>query len=979
MNAGNPCVSRVPMAPENQGNQISLNAHYQRQDVDMGNERIHSFQNKNSRTPQPTTQFGSRPFAAPVQMKPKEQQTPEELENEAFGQNKFEAFGLQLKEKSGTITPVEQERLGVLQAKMDDFWAQRKERASRFGFDFSKVSVTPREGHATPQLQPMGRLGTQGASMGGQRSHLNSLQQSSASSIQAKLTIGESGDQYEQEADRVASQVVEQINAPASAQSTQGQSIQRQEEPEEEVQAKPEISALQRMEEQKEEDIQAKSTLQHEESSAGGEASTNLESAINTAKGGGQPLDAGLQRSMGQAMGADFTGVKVHTDAQSDQLNQSIQAKAFTTGQDIFFRQGQYNPASKGGQELLAHELTHVVQQNGGTVQRQQSGKQVKSIQSKGLAGSHPVVQRKENKADNAEKLQNSVEFEQRLGRYAFNHPNALTAAFGMNNEIKNAMIPEFDKANKEHQQKLVELFSSKVDDPEKAKRSAGQVQPDYDVILDVLTQGNLREKMTALMNAMFGTFKGEVKEGMEQSVWENLEAKGLNVEKLKRRKKQLKINPGAKDIFRDPGNPLDRKNFRTWEYTKGLREQQPEGERTSKRTVQDLENEGIGLSNREKKFMYGTDSPAGDENLKWEEGGTYWKIKPEHKWVKKVQNKLHMPVIAGPSGTALRMFQIWEYLGKPVSAENLRLALLGWMLTSNDHSFHEIMLTCADYGLPYKGGQEAYHNIVPLSEDELRANVANDGFFPDELFDVGRYTEKISNKAAGFHGDDFNLVTQGQIDRMQQLVAGTQLPDALKNQLLGSQRKFATAFAVLAYTAESPSAYKFMNNVLEKGLLSDIKSKLAVYYFIKTGQGKGGLQAAYESNKFKIKDIVGEAKEHTKMMELGLKYLDPFQGIVYRGFKTYLKPKTGDKLSDSKFFSTSKQRHTAEGFARKGEGRYQIIAAINSKTGRDLGHLSMLGSIEAEVVFPPGTVFEASSNPVKNGDFYEITYDQKS
>jgi hypothetical protein len=71
---------------------------------------------------------------------------------------------------------------------------------------------------------------------------------------------------------------------------------------------------------------------------------------------------------MGQAMGADFSGVKVHTDSQSDQLNQSIQAKAFTTGQDVFFRQGAYDPGSREGQELIAHELTHVVQQNGSAV-----------------------------------------------------------------------------------------------------------------------------------------------------------------------------------------------------------------------------------------------------------------------------------------------------------------------------------------------------------------------------------------------------------------------------------------------------------------------------------------------------------------------------------------------------------------------------------------------------------------------------------
>ncbi len=78
---------------------------------------------------------------------------------------------------------------------------------------------------------------------------------------------------------------------------------------------------------------------------------------------------------MGHAFGdgsfnADFSDVKVHTDSQSNQLNQSIQARAFTTGRDIFFRDGAYNPDNSAGQELLAHELTHVVQQTGGQVQR---------------------------------------------------------------------------------------------------------------------------------------------------------------------------------------------------------------------------------------------------------------------------------------------------------------------------------------------------------------------------------------------------------------------------------------------------------------------------------------------------------------------------------------------------------------------------------------------------------------------------------
>ena len=201
--------------------------------------------------------------------------------------------------------------------------------------------------------------------------------------IQAKLKIGEPNDKYEQEADRVASQVIQQINVPSTAQLTQGQLVQRMDEPEEEeLQTKPQISPIQRslispvvqrMNMPEEEELQTKSILQRREAVAGGEASMGLTSAINNARGGGQPLDAGLQESIGQAMGADFSEVRVHTDAKSDQLNQSIQARAFTTGHDLFFRHGAYQPGSRRGKESIAHELTHVVQQNERALMNQSS------------------------------------------------------------------------------------------------------------------------------------------------------------------------------------------------------------------------------------------------------------------------------------------------------------------------------------------------------------------------------------------------------------------------------------------------------------------------------------------------------------------------------------------------------------------------------------------------------------------------------
>jgi Domain of unknown function (DUF4157) len=95
-----------------------------------------------------------------------------------------------------------------------------------------------------------------------------------------------------------------------------------------------------------------------------------IERSIDQARGGGQGMDHGTRTRMESAFGADFSGVRIHTDARADGLSQSLSARAFTTGRDVFFRQGEYSPGSSSGRELLAHELTHVVQQNGDGIQR---------------------------------------------------------------------------------------------------------------------------------------------------------------------------------------------------------------------------------------------------------------------------------------------------------------------------------------------------------------------------------------------------------------------------------------------------------------------------------------------------------------------------------------------------------------------------------------------------------------------------------
>ena len=116
----------------------------------------------------------------------------------------------------------------------------------------------------------------------------------------------------------------------------------------------------QRQEEEEEELVMMKRDEKTE-----ADVTDEIEMRINSAKGSGQPLASEVKKPMEQAFGADFNDVKVHTNTEADTLNKQLNAKAFTTGTDIFFRDGEYSPGSDGGNKLIAHELTHVVQQTG--------------------------------------------------------------------------------------------------------------------------------------------------------------------------------------------------------------------------------------------------------------------------------------------------------------------------------------------------------------------------------------------------------------------------------------------------------------------------------------------------------------------------------------------------------------------------------------------------------------------------------------
>jgi hypothetical protein len=96
-----------------------------------------------------------------------------------------------------------------------------------------------------------------------------------------------------------------------------------------------------------------------------GRAHPDVEAAIARSRGSGSGLDAAARDRLAPRLGDSLDDVRVHSDATADELARSVSARAFTVGSDVYFASGEYRPGSSGGDRLLAHELTHVVQQRG--------------------------------------------------------------------------------------------------------------------------------------------------------------------------------------------------------------------------------------------------------------------------------------------------------------------------------------------------------------------------------------------------------------------------------------------------------------------------------------------------------------------------------------------------------------------------------------------------------------------------------------
>ncbi len=168
-------------------------------------------------------------------------------------------------------------------------------------------------------------------------SHVNN----SDLTIQRKLAIGAVNDPLEHEADAMADKVMRM----------------------------PEQNFVQRKctacEEEKAQRKTLASSIQKKEADSNSVASDTISNQIYSTKSSGKSMNESTKSFMESRFGADFSKVRIHSDNNSSQLSNQLNAQAFTVGNDIYFNKGKYSPESHEGKHLLAHELTHTIQQNG--------------------------------------------------------------------------------------------------------------------------------------------------------------------------------------------------------------------------------------------------------------------------------------------------------------------------------------------------------------------------------------------------------------------------------------------------------------------------------------------------------------------------------------------------------------------------------------------------------------------------------------
>jgi len=197
---------------------------------------------------------------------------------------------------------------------------------------------------------------------------------SGSETIQRKLSVGKKNDPAEHEAESAAQKVMQVQKAEKKEEEKPVQKAEKKEEenPVQKAEKKEEEKPVQKADKKEEENpVQAKTdpriqpAAMVEEGEHEDGAKPSFENLLAKRKGMGFTLPDDLRKEMEKKFHTSFKNVRIHTDKEAAGMCESIHALAFAHGYDIYFNEGMYKPEALSGRELLAHELAHVVQQNG--------------------------------------------------------------------------------------------------------------------------------------------------------------------------------------------------------------------------------------------------------------------------------------------------------------------------------------------------------------------------------------------------------------------------------------------------------------------------------------------------------------------------------------------------------------------------------------------------------------------------------------
>ena len=500
---------------------------------------------------------------------------------------------------------------------------------------------------------------------------------------------------------------------------------------------------------------------------------------------------------------------------------------------------------------------------------------------------------------------------------------------------------------NKEHTQKSAFLRN--------AKDSAGQIgldasQEDLDQILT--GQGNLRETMTAIYNGAYfrgdqskhkelggdmGVDQMDFKNILQQQLFsseehvKNLAAKlDLDEESLLKHRKYLMSKERkalgkahksfAPDVYAT-GN-MTRQADKNMDFTKEMfRAQNARKKRTKAADIEAHQKDVTyymadvmaGFSPRETTHLMKNIKGA---KLPWMEGIAYWKMKEKSSWVKKIKGQLGMPVIAGPSATAARLLNTFRWLKVPnTDIFHFRMAIIGWMLTSQDHSLYEIMRGAHMVGVKapnetLANAVELYRNIAPFTTDDLRKNagLATKGMLPHEYLyqkesqkddhlvhdsDTNSYVENEDYKNKKIK-DPGQKTTKGAAIRYKGFVdmaEGTEYYTAMADWLTQNNTTAGNIAAALspahatALTGYTGGMYPFINNmtshsprVAKKIIYYKLKKIVNYEIKLKILENKEAVSGISEAKKNKLKEQI---KALTQTPEEWIRRLDPVYQFV--------------------------------------------------------------------------------------------------